>query len=231
MFIDKYNDLILLSHILSNNTPSFGDRDKFIESNNSSILTGHSSNTSSWNFSNNHLGTHIDVPLHIDPVGDSITSIPLIDWFFNNITLIDIPLNESKLITVNDINSNKIEKETELLLIRTNYESFRNNSKYWNDNPGIAPEVASFLRVNFSHLRCIGFDFISLTSWKFRSIGKESHKSFLMPEPNESPILIIEDMSLINVRSKIEWVLVSPIFVSNSNGAPVTIFSKLKGTL
>ena len=58
------NNYIRLSHIITNNAPSYGDRDKFRSIINSSITNGSSANTSKWNFTNNHIGTHIDVPRH-----------------------------------------------------------------------------------------------------------------------------------------------------------------------
>ena len=154
-----------------------------------------------------------------------ITDIPPSDWIFNTVEMIDIHCNEAKLIAVSDIESISIDPNIEMLLIRTNYEKYRGRDKYWNDNPGLLPEIADYLRNNFPKLRCIGFDFISITSWKHRLLGKTSHKAFLFPKNNDLPIMAIEDMSLKNLNGKIDWVIVSPIFVENENGSPVTIFA------
>jgi arylformamidase len=218
------NKIVLLSHIYSNSTPSYGNRDLFKTAVNSSINLGDSSNTSCWIFSNNHLGTHIDVPFHFVPDGAKITDIPAGDWLFNKVGVIDIPCKDAKLIAASDFEACSIDPNIELLLIRTQYEKYREIDKYWNDNPGLSPEVADYLRRNFRDLRCIGFDFISITSWKHRPLGGSSHKAFLSSEKGR-PILAIEDMSFKKLDGEIDWVLVSPVFVENENGAPVTVFA------
>ena len=221
------NNCVLLSHVLDENTPSYGGRDKLIIEQPSRIVEGRSANSSKWTFTNNHLGTHIDVPRHFFDSGKTITDYSPRDWIFKKIQIIDIPCEKAMLIGIEEIKYN-IKKNIDLLLIRTNYEKYRSIDKYWNDNPGLSPELGLWLRVNFQSIRAIGFDFISLTSWKFREIGKEAHKVFLNPNGNNQPIWIIEDMSLASINSKIVEVIVAPLFVKNCNGSPVTVFAKIK---
>jgi kynurenine formamidase len=219
------DNIILLSHTYSNTTPTYGNRDMFKITTNSSISSGETANSSCWIFTNNHIGTHIDVPYHFDSNGAKVTDIPPSDWLFNTVAMIDVPCNEAKLIAVADIECFSLDPNIEMLLIRTNYENYRDTDKYWNDNPGLSPEVADYLRKKFPKLRCIGFDFISITSWKDRLIGRVSHKAFLSPENNAMPIMAIEDMSLKNLNGKLDWIIVSPILVEDGNGAPVTVFA------
>lgn len=221
----KKNNVILLSHIYSDKIPSYGNRDKFKNVINSSISLGETANSSTWIFTNNHIGTHIDVPYHVDNDGAKITDIPLADWLFNTVAIIDIPCEDSKLIDIKDFESFSIETNIEMLLIRTSYEQYRGIDKYWNDNPGFSPYVANYLRDKYPKLRCIGFDFISITSWKHRDIGRQSHKAFLSPENNAKPIMAIEDMSLKQINGQIDWIVVSPVIAEESNGAPVTVFA------
>ena len=222
----KSNKFILLSHVLSTKTPSYGDRDKFEVIKKSEISGGDTSNTAMWNFSNNHIGTHIDVPYHFDDAGKQLLDIPNNDWFFNQVCMINIPRDDCTLISQEDIMGKDIAGSVELLLIRTGYEKYRSNDRYWNDNPGIAPEIAGYLRGKYPKLRCIGFDFISLTSWKSRGVGKLAHKEFLSPGQNNAPILVVEDMSLVNVRSKLKKVIVAPLMVDGADGGPVTVFGE-----
>jgi len=218
--------MILLSHIIDSETPSYGNRDKFTIEEISRIADGKSANSSKWIFSNNHLGTHVDVPKHFFDSGKTITDYHPQEWIFNNVQLIDVPCNKAMLINVEHIKG-KIRKDVELLLIRTGYEQYRSIDKYWNDNPGLSPELGFWLRNFFSSLRAVGFDFISLSSWKFRDIGKEAHKAFLNPEGINTPVLIIEDMKLQHCIKKLKHVIVAPVFVENSNGSPVTVFANL----
>lgn len=222
------SNYILLSHILSVNTPSYGNRDRVYIKKNSSIQNGDTANTSSYFISNNHIGTHIDVPNHFSEHGKKTFEIPLGDYFFSKIGLVELECEEAKLIGISDLEYklSHIDPNIDLLLIKTGYESYRNNDKYWNDNPGLAPELADFLRNKFLNLRCVGFDFISLTSWKFREHGKPAHLAFLAPEKNGRYLLIIEDMSLMHIKDKLESVIIIPFFIEDGNGGAVTIIAK-----
>lgn len=220
---------ICLSHIISQNTPSYGNRDRFILRTNSSIRQGETANSSCWIFSNNHIGTHIDVPYHFSETGKKTFEIPIDEFIFNKVQLIDVNCENACLIGISHLEkySSIIDRDIELLLIRTDFERFRGDDKYWNDNPGLAPELADYLRTNYPLLRCVGFDFISLTSWKYRVKGRLSHKEFLCPETEKKEILIIEDMSLKDVNSRIKQVIVAPLMDEDGNGGAVTVYAQI----
>lgn len=220
---------LCLSHIIRQNTPAYGNRDRIFIRDNSSIRKGESANTSCWIFSNNHIGTHIDTPYHFFEKGKKTYEYAIEDFFFSKVGLVDISCRKARLIGSNDLKErdSSLKKDIELLLIRTGYEQYRQEDKYWNDNPGLAPELAHYLRKHYPHLRCVGFDFISLTSWKFRQEGRESHCSFLDTEGQSKEILIIEDMSLMNITQKLKQVIVAPLFVEDGNGGAVTVFAEI----
>lgn len=220
---------ICLSHIIRHNTPAYGDRDRVFVRNNSSMKGGDSANSSCWIFSNNHIGTHIDTPRHFSEQGRRTYDIPVNDYIFSKVQLVDIFCTEARLIGPVDFEtiSQTIDYDSELLFIRTGYEQYRGEEKYWNDNPGLAPELAGYLRNQFPYLRCVGFDFISLTSWKYRKEGHASHKAFLCPENGENEILVIEDMTLAHVVGAFKKVIVAPLFVEDGNGGAVTIFAEI----
>jgi len=216
--------LVLLSHVFDNDTPSYGNRDRISIEQISEISKGETANSTKWSFSTNHLGTHIDMPKHFFDKGQTITEVPIDFWFSDNVQLIDIPCIEAKLIESIHLFEN-IDFETEALFIRTGYEKFRKTNKYWNDNPGLSAGLGVWLRKNRPNIKIIGFDFISLTSWKYRSEGKLAHMAFLDPFKDGHPICIIEDMTLVNIKSTINELVVAPIFIKNSNGGPVTVFA------
>lgn len=221
--------VLLLSHLLKNDTPSYGNRDNFSIEYTSKISEGATANSSKWIFSSNHLGTHIDAPYHFNEDGKKTFEIPFCDYFFENVLLVDIHCKDAKLIEPSDFSvfENLTTDNIDLLLIRTHYEQFRETDKYWNDNPGLAPELANYFRINFPKLRCVGFDFISLTSWKFREEGRKSHRAFLSPENGSKEILVIEDMKLADADNMIKRVIVAPLFVEDGNGSAVTIFAEI----
>jgi arylformamidase len=226
---NNYQDfnMILLSHILDPKTPSYGNRDKFIIEETSCITKGASANSSKWTFSSNHLGTHIDMPKHFFEEGQTLTDVPIDFWFSDKIQLIDIPCDEAELVTVNHL-IKEINNEIEILLIRTGYERFRDSDKYWNDNPGLSASLGEWLRNHKPNIKMVGFDFISLTSWKKRDHGKIAHQTFLNMKEEGNPICIIEDMALGNLQNQLSSILISPVFVKDTNGAPVTVYGFLK---
>jgi kynurenine formamidase len=221
------SEIIRLSHILTADTPSYGNRDRFFVRQNSAVKSGGTANSSCWIFSNNHIGTHIDVPRHFSDGGLAVNDFPVSDWFFSNVALADIPCTAAKLIDAADFSDKTIDKNIDLLLIRTGFEAFRGEDRYWNDNPGLSPELPRFFRENFPALRCVGFDFISITSWTYRAEGRQAHRNFLCPENNENPILAIEDMSLKNLLKTPQQVVVAPLLVEDGNGGAVTVFAKI----
>ena len=221
---------ISLSHIISQSTPAYGNRDRVFIRDNSSILKGETANSSCWIFSNNHIGTHIDSPRHFSATGKKTQEFDINDFFFDKVKLVDITCTTGILISVDDFKKvgRDIENnDIELLLIRTGYEQYRATDKYWNDSPGLAAELADYFRAKYPNLRCVGFDFISLTSWNFRPEGRISHKAFLCPENNSKTILIIEDMALAQVNNEIRQVVVAPVFVEDGNGGAVTVFADI----
>jgi kynurenine formamidase len=222
----KENNLIILSHIINIKTPTYGNRDHFYEENLSQISTGASANSSKWIFSTNHLGTHIDVPKHFFDDGMTLTDYPISFWYSDKAQLIDIPLENAVLIS-KELLYGKINNNTEVLLLRTGYEKYRDIDKYWNDNPGISEEVGFWLRCEFPNIKIIGFDFISLTSLKYREEGKKAHKAFLNPQGVGNPICIIEDMSLYEINGNISEIYFLPLMVERANGSPLTIFCKI----
>jgi arylformamidase len=216
--------MILLSHIIDSQTPSYGDRDKFIIEESSRIIQGASANSSKWTFSTNHIGTHIDMPRHFFDEGQTLTDVPIDFWFSEKVQLIDVPCTKAKLIEINDLKSD-INSLTEVLLIRTNYEKFRKTDKYWNDNPGLSPNLGRWIRKNRPAIKIVGFDFISLTSWKNRAVGKESHRAFLDPTTEGQAICIVEDMKLSVVKTNINKLIIAPLFVLDGDGGMVTVFA------
>jgi arylformamidase len=217
---------ICLSHILAAGTPSYGNRDRVFVKMAASIAAGDTANSSCWILSSNHLGTHIDVPQHFSNDGLRTYEIPVEDYFFSAVALVDIPCEGACLIGPEDLDkAGGGPSGADLLLIRTGFEQKRGCDAYWNDNPGLHPELADHLRLACPKLRCVGFDFISITSWKFRAEGRAAHRAFLCPADRARPLLAIEDMKLSLVRGSLRSVVVAPLLVEDGNGGPVTVFA------
>ncbi len=218
--------LLLLSHFIDSSTPTYGNRDKFFADEVSDIAKGASANSSKWIFETNHLGTHIDMPRHFFEDGKTLTDFSTDFWISEKVQIVVVPCEEAKLITPTDLKET-IQDNIDTLIIKTNFEKFRGSGKYWNDNPGLSEEFGFWIRKNKPEIKMVGFDFISLTSWKYRAEGKLAHKAFLTSEGEGNPVCIIEDMALKNCPPSIKKLIVAPVFVKNANGSPVTIFAEV----
>ena len=155
-----------LSYALSENTPGYAGRSDFSFECTKSMSKGDSCNQQEWKLSN-HVGTHVDAPSHFSAKGKSVDEFGPDFWIANNPFMLDIPATPGELIDLN-FYSKDIPKDCDFLIIKTNFEKYRSENKYWEENPGISPASGSFLRMNFAQLKFIGFDFISLTSFQHR---------------------------------------------------------------
>ena len=129
------SNYIQLSHILKKDTPSYGDRDRVVIRTNTSIKAGDTANTSCLILTNNHIGTHIDVPRHFDDKGKRTVDYPISHYVFHNIALVDIPVQKPILITPDQFKDINISNDIELLLIRTGFEQNRFFTKAHTDTP------------------------------------------------------------------------------------------------
>lgn len=217
---------IFLSHALSQNTPTYGDRDKFTISVKSEIIDGLGANTSIWNFSNNHMGTHMDTPFHFIENGKKTLDYTANEFCFERVYIIEKITDSGVLISLSEEELNLIPADIDFLIIKTGYGKYRDLDKYHNDNPGLQSSLADILSDKFTKLRCIGFDFISLTSWNHREHGRLSHRSFLGKTNN---FLIIEDMNLdeINYKKKVNILILAPLRTVDGNGGSVTIIADI----
>lgn len=217
--------MIFLSHVLDSNTPTYGNRDRLSIDVNSEIIEGKGANTSSWHFSNNHMGTHMDTPFHFHADGRKTSDYEASEFFFTKVGIVEAICVTGVLLGYEDFNFKALSKDIELLIIKTGYGKYRKQAKYHNDNPGLAASAAGNLKKTYPKLRAVGFDFISLTSWNHRQEGRESHRAFL---EQKNDFLIIEDMKLdeVSAQTTLGWVMVSPLRTSDGNGGPVTIIAK-----
>ncbi len=217
---------IYLSYPLSPDTPAYGGEDSLKISHGKSMVKGDSCNTSYWSLSN-HLGTHIDCPRHFVGNSKSVDNYSPGFWVFHCPQILDIsPTKPGSLIGPHDIKMDGVSKECDLLLIKTNFCSMRDREVYWRKNPGIEPDVAPFLRENLLNLRVFGFDFISLSSFAHREIGRNAHRAFL-DHPN--PILPLEDVNLsqLDAGTRLETVIISPLVIESADAAACTVFAKV----
>ncbi len=228
--------MLYLSHVLGPETPRYGNAGLFDLKRVRCLDCGDTSNNTDLSFGA-HTGTHIDAPLHFDATGQALEAYPAEFWCCQAPWLLTRTAAPGEILSLDDWQADleQIPEETDLLLIKTGFEQFRADppeaSRYIFEGPGFSPEIGLWLRTN-RHLRMIGFDFISLTSFTNRPLGRIAHRAFLAQEPSggettlADPILIIEDMHLEALHASPQKVWVAPLRYAQADGAPVTVFAE-----
>jgi arylformamidase len=211
---------IYLSYFLDENTPLYGGERGIQMIPDRAIIKGDTANTKRVTL-HNHSGTHIDFPSHFFEDGKVTQDYNASFWIFNDVYLLDKQAAPDELISLNDYELSAIPVRTELILFKTGFSAFRTEDKYWTNNPGISPEVAGQLRKQCPSIRAIGMDFISLTSFQNREIGRSAHREFL----GKTPILLIEDMDLRQLYESPTQVIGLPLLLNNADGAPIAIIA------
>jgi len=214
---------VYLSYFLDDQTPLYGGDKGISIQPERSIIAGDTANTKQISFSN-HSGTHIDFPNHFFQDGLTSEQYNASFWVFTRPYLFMKEVSEDQIIqfTANEIAS--IPSETDFLVFKTGFGKHRGEETYWKNNPGFAPEVADILRKNFPYLRAIGMDFISLTAYQHRELGRTAHRAFL---GGGRPILLIEDMDVRQLNSQPKSIICAPLLLKGVDGAPVNIIASI----
>lgn len=218
---------ILLSHKIDNDTPLYGNTPKLSIIPHSQISSGDSSNTSIINI-HCHTGTHVDAPDHFIDGGKTISDYSLDELIFRSPIIIDVPINDNLLIMRSDVESfADILNVADCLLIRTGSELFRNDEQYRLNNIGIAPETIRWIREQYPSIRCIGIDSISISSYQHREIGREAHRAAFEDIKGSSPLLLMEDVKLGEVK-KAKMVMILPWMIKGVDSTPCTVLAQIE---
>ncbi|MEI6153722.1 MAG: cyclase family protein [Deltaproteobacteria bacterium] len=214
-----------LSHIIKDKMQIFGGKATVDISCVKSIIAGDSSNV--FNFTmENHWGTHVDSPRHFFDNGPKITDYPPTFWIFQRPTVLDVKLRPAELL--NDIDMLKtVPINTDLLLFRSGWSSCRDQDIYGKENPGIHPDVGLFIRRHFPKIKAIGIDWVSVSSFQNRELGRETHRILLDPQGEGQPVLIIEDMDLTKDLSLLFQVWAIPLRIAEVDSTPCTVIGVL----
>lgn len=209
---------VWLSHIITKKTPLYGGADDIDIRPDKQIIKGDSCNTSVFEFPS-HTGTHMDAPYHFLSNGKTIDAYTPGAFIYNSPVVVDVAVPQGRLISPGEMNID-LPADTDLILIRTGFEKWRGTKHYWNDGPGLAPELMESFLGNCPDLRAVGMDFISISSLKHRETGRKAHHAFL-----DRNILLIEDMHLESLAgsSRLSRVIALPVRFHRGDGSPCTI--------
>jgi arylformamidase len=217
--LNKNNSILYLSYFIDEQTPLYGGGTDVQIIEHKSIKNGDTSNNKKLSLYN-HTGTHIDFPNHFFENGMLSDDYPASFWTFECPFLLKRPAFENEIIDLNKKDLANVPIDVDFLIIKTGFGIYRGEEKYWKYNPGLSPNTANILRELFPKIKIIGMDFISLTSYQNREIGREAHKKFL---GGNNPILLVEDMDLSKIEFSPKQIFCLPILIKGLDGAPVTI--------
>jgi len=213
---------LFLSYYINETTPLYGGEKAILVEKRSEISKGASSNTKYLKLPN-HSGTHIDFPNHFSDAGKRINDYPASFWKFNRVHVIPYTAKNDEIIDEVLVKNYVIPVDTEFLIINTGFGNCREETAYWNNNPGLSPSLATPLKIRCPNLKAVGFDFISVSSFQNRLLGRAAHKAFLL----DNDILLIEDMKLDELNEKkIKSITALPLMIDKIDGSPISIIAK-----
>lgn len=220
--MDKRDKYLYLSYFMDENTPLYGGDKGVSVLPDRSLINGDTANTKKISL-HNHSGTHIDYPNHFFIDGLTSEHYGPDFWVFQHPFLINLPADEGKILLFSSDELRKIPTNIDFLIIKTGFGKYRDEEKYWKTNPGLSPQMADQLKSNFPNLKVLGMDFISITSYVHRELGREAHRKFL---GGASPILLVEDMDLSMLEEKSpSKIMCFPIMIKGLDGSPVTVIA------
>ncbi len=220
---------ILLSYVLQHDTPTYSRTPNLSTEPFQKIKDGHPCNTSLIHI-HTHVGTHVDAPFHFSDAGKKITDYSIEELIFSHPLILNLPKNPAELITLEEIKHHQPSLHTcDIVLLQTGFWKYRDEERYRLQNPGIAPEVAEYIRTEFPNIRCVGIDSISVSSYRHRDLGRKTHEIFLKhKEYTSDPVLLVEDMDLSsNHLKRVAKVFVCPLFIKDLDGSPCTVLGAL----
>lgn len=178
----------------------------------------------------NHSGTHVDAPAHFLPVGKKIGDYLPEELIFSHPLVLECPKTDNELITRDDLSTVTL-TNVDCLFFLTGFTKYRkrDTQRYLTQNPGVSPEVVSFLRENFPSIRCLGTDTISISCYQREDLGIQAHRKAFLKGPGE-PLLLVEDLKLEDLGDldRVEEVLVIPWQIEGVDSAPCTVLARLR---
>jgi arylformamidase len=213
-----------LSHIITKDTLDYGGKSSVSILASRSIKNNDTANVYQLSLSN-HTGTHVDAPNHFFSGGKRVGEYKARDWHFKHPFVCPVRLARSQILTVKDL-PRRIPVRCDLILFKSGWSGKRLMKAYFCHNPGIHPEVAAYIRAHYPHVRAIGIDWLSVSSYDDRDLGREAHRAFLQSKGKGHSILIIEDMDLSMANTGLKDVYVCPLRVQDIDSSVCTVIGR-----
>ena len=174
-----------------------------------------------------HYGTHVDGPYHFNPHGARLSGLALGDFIYSHPAVLDLALDDNQLIGAADIDAAEVDRDADLLIIRSGFEQHRTDrNRYETRGPGFSAAAARALRDTFSLLRGLAIDWLSLAAFGGGDEGVEAHRELLGRAQGDRAILIYEDVRVSALGGhRPSEVIALPLFIEGLEGSPCTILA------
>ena len=175
---------------------------------------GHSANVS-WIGMDVHTGTHIDAPKHFIRNGKSIDKISL-DKLIGKCYVYDV--KNRKIIDSDFLKNSNIPKGIDKILFKTWNSKLWKDKNFRKDFVALTPDAAKWIVKK--KISLVGIDYLSVQ--EFGEKDDKTHKILLKKE-----VVIIEGLNLEGVRQGMYEIIVLPIKIKGSDGAPARAILKI----
>ncbi len=157
-----------------------------------------------------HVGTHIDAPLHFIAGGKTIDQMPL-NATIGRARVIEI--KDKKVITLKELLPHNIRRGERILFKTTNSTRCYKTDEFVEDYVYFSTEVAQHLVDR--GVRAVGLDYISIGTPKDRDNIHDTHRILL-----EGGVYIIEGINLAKVKPGRYELICLPILLHRGDAAP-----------
>jgi len=219
---------VFLSHVLAPETPCFRNTREVKITRTRDLDAGAPVNNHRFEVGA-HNGTHVDAPLHFVKDGRAVDAIEAGEWVFERPVLVSVPKADSELIGPDDLAPLVARcRDADAVLLRTGFERYRDvePARYATKNPGFSVAGARFFYERFPACRLLAMDFISLGAVEHLDEGYAAHRELLFGAGRRS-VLIAEDVRLAHLTGPPRRIIVAPLRMAGSDGAPATIFAEV----
>ncbi len=159
-----------------------------------------------------HTGTHVDAPSHVIPGGLTLDRLPMTSFFGTAVVVDCTDIPAGGRVTLDKIRGTKGADEAEFLILRTGWENFWGNEKFFGDYPVLEDEAARW--IVDAHKKGVGLDVMSLDPISSESLPL--HHILL-----SAGVLIVENLRCLeDLPSGLFNFCALPIKLADADGSP-----------
>ncbi len=217
--------LVLLSKMISPYNSIFPGNPKNVLLNYTRIPLGDVSNNYVA-LIHSHNGTHLDVPFHFFEDGKKLTDYSIRELTFTRVKIVQVEAVQHDYLNPIDIHLTQLEKQTEVLIIKTRCLNANSSGQKNARNVGLSAEAAQFIR-DKTKLKLIGTDSISISHPENPKEGVQAHRVLLSSNVKSEPVLILEDMEIPIDIKEVERLFICPLWGLFPDGGPCSVIAEV----